>query len=128
MVTVVSYTTRENLDGEEYIALVLQGDLEMVQSQETGRFYATARKVTISSTFNEATAATLIGTQLPGSINKVPCDPYEWVVPETGEIIELNHRYTYVPEGKEPQVTTRKPVHVEERVNPVFSENGAMVG
>ncbi|MEZ5031887.1 MAG: hypothetical protein R2787_10845 [Saprospiraceae bacterium] len=127
MVTVVSYATRENLDGEEYIALVLQGDLEMVQSQETGRFYATARKTTISSTFNEATAAGLIGTQIPGRIDKVPCEPYEWVVPETGELIELEFRYEYVPEGEKPKVPKVKPVPVPERMNPVFSGNGEMV-
>jgi hypothetical protein len=126
MVTVVSYTTRENLVGEEYIALVLQGDLEMVQSQETGRFYATARKTTISSTFDEATAAALVGTQIPGKIIKVSCEPYEWVVPESGELVTLDYRYEFVPEGTESKVF--KPSVVQpKRTNPVFSENGEMV-
>ncbi|MEZ5029863.1 MAG: hypothetical protein R2787_00540 [Saprospiraceae bacterium] len=126
MVTVVSYIMRENLDGEEYIALVLHGDLEMVQSQETGRFYATARKTTISSTFDETTAAGLIGTQIPGRIVKVPCDPYEWVVPETGEIVELNHRYEFEPEGVESKPKVPKPVP-QHRVNPILVETDEMV-
>ena len=127
MVTVVNYTTRENLDGEEYIVLVLQGDLEIIKSKESGRFYATARKTTISSTFDETTAAALIGKQLSGDIIKVSCEPYEWVVPETGEVIELEHRYEYVPEGVQSVAPKPKPVHTSERVNPVFFENGAMV-
>ena len=125
MVTVVNYTTRENLDGEEYIALVLQGDLEMVQSKETGRFYATARKTTITSTFDESVAAALIGTQIPGRITKVPCEPYEWVVPETGELIELHHRYEFEPEGVESKPKPIKPV--PQRVNPILMENPEMV-
>jgi hypothetical protein len=125
MVTVVSYTTRENLAGEEYIALVLQGDMELVLSKESGRYYATAKKTTISSTFDEATAAGLIGTKIPGRITKEPCEAYEWVVPESGEVIELQHRYEFEPEGVEPQPQPAKPV--PQREKHVFAESTEMV-
>ncbi|MBT6440312.1 MAG: hypothetical protein HOK72_11465 [Flavobacteriales bacterium] len=98
MVQVVDYKTRINKDGEEFFVLVIEGDLEMVKSHETGRFYATARRSSISSTFNEEGCKKMIGSQMPGAINKVPCDEYEYAVPESGEIITLDYRYEYQPE------------------------------
>jgi hypothetical protein len=98
MVTVVNYNFRTNKEGKEFISLELQGDIELVQSMETGRFYATARRCSITSTFNEATAKTLIGKQMSGKIQRVEAEPYEYTVPETGEVILLQHTYQYVPE------------------------------
>ncbi len=97
MVTISNYAVRNNSDGSTFISLILQGDLEMVQSTQTGRFYATARTCSISSTFDEKTAALMVGKQLPGSIIKEQCDSYEYTVPETGEQITLSHRYVYSP-------------------------------
>lgn len=99
MVTVTAAHLREG-DKGPYIALEIQGDLEMVQSQNTGRFYATARRCFISSTFNEQTAERMIGKEIPGQIVRVECDPYDYTVPETGEIIQLSYRYDYVPDMK----------------------------
>ena len=98
-VHIVDYKQRENSNGEAFFALILQGDITMVQSQETGRFYATAKRTSITSTFDEATCQRLIGKEIPGSIQKVECDSYEYTLPETGEIVTLKHRYEYVPEG-----------------------------
>ena len=98
-VHIVEYKQRENSNGDEFFALILEGDIEMVQSQETGRHYATARRASVTSTFNEETCKRLIGKSMPGSIQKVECDSYEYTLPETGEIISLKHRYEYVPEG-----------------------------
>jgi len=98
-VHIVEYKQRENSNGEPFFALILEGDIEMVQSQETGRHYATARRASVTSTFNEETCKRLIGKSMPGSIQKVECDSYEYTLPETGEIISLKHRYEYVPEG-----------------------------
>ena len=41
MVTVMDVVQRTNKEGEPFVALILQGDLEIVQSKE-GNFYATA--------------------------------------------------------------------------------------
>ena len=99
-VHIIDYKERLNAEGEPFFALILEGDVEMVQSQETGRYYATARRASVTSTFTEETCKRLIGKNLPGQIEKVDCDPYEYTLPESGEIITLNHRYEYVsPDG-----------------------------
>jgi hypothetical protein len=101
MITIIGYALRQSKEGKSFVALHLQGDMEMVQSQETGKFYATAKKCFITSTFDEPTAQTLIGQKMPGSIERVQCNPYEYTVPETGESIMLAHSYQYVPENKQ---------------------------
>lgn len=97
MVTISNYKSATNAEGEEFFLLQLMGGLESVQSKETGRFYLTAKKATISSTFDEKTCQSLIGTQMPGTIQKVEVEPYSYVIEETGEEVQLNHRYEYNP-------------------------------
>lgn len=100
MVTIVDTQKRTNsASGETYNVLILQGDIELVQSAETGRFYATARKTSISATFDEATCKSMIGRTLPGSIVKQSCEPYQYTIQQTGEVISLSHRYGYSPSG-----------------------------
>ena len=98
MVTIVGYRLAKNKDEKQFIALELQGDIEMVQSLETGAFYATARKASVTSTFSEQTAKGLIGTKMPGIIRRVQSEPYDYTVAETGEVIKLAHKYEYQPE------------------------------
>ena len=89
-----------NAKEEEFICFILHGDIEMVQSKESGRWYATAMKTSISCTFDEQTAKSMVGKSLPGSIEKVAVDPYDYTVPDTGEVIKLSHRYEYNPENR----------------------------
>ena len=98
MVRVKSYALRTGENGD-YVSLELEGDLEMVQSSNTGRFYATTRRCSISSTFDEITARKMVGKELAGEIVRVQCGQYDYTNPETGEIIQLAHRYDYRPEG-----------------------------
>ena len=98
MVTVINYHLRKSKDGRDFVTLTLQGDLELVQSMETGKFYATARNCSITSTFDEKIAETLIGTKMPGFIRRVESDPYDFTILETGEVIKLAHSYEYSPE------------------------------
>lgn len=100
MVTVVDFKKRENSSGEEFFALVIQGGIEMIQSQESGRFYATARTTSIPSTFNEVTCTAMIGQQIGGTIRKVKTDPYEYSPPNSDEVLTLTHTYQYVPENE----------------------------
>ena len=100
MVTVKNVHLREGQRGT-FVSLELQGDVELVQSMNTGRFYATLRRCFISSTFDEETAKGLIGTKFPGKIARVEADPYDFTVPETGEVIQLAHRWDYIPHGEE---------------------------
>lgn len=110
MVKITGYAVRINKENEEFIALLLQGDLVLVQSQETGRFYATAKSCSITSTFTEEQAKELVGREIPGRIEKVATEPYEYTIEETGEVITLSHRYEYLPEG---EPTPLRVVHKE---------------
>ena len=100
MVRIIDFAERTNSAGEKFYSLILQGGVEMVMSQETGRYYATAKRASITSTFDEDTCKSLIGSELPGSVQKVKCDEYEFVQPETGEVMTLNHRWQYSKEGE----------------------------
>lgn len=99
MVQITNYSVRERKDGTTFIALELTGDVELVQSSNTGKFYATVRRTSIPSTFDEKVAKTLIGSQLPGNIVRVTVDPYEYVNKRTGEVLQLQHSYSFQPEG-----------------------------
>jgi hypothetical protein len=101
MVTVKGFHVRQGDNGQEYLSLELEGDVAFVQSQNTGRFYATTKRSFMYAAMDEATAKALVGSKMPGSIDRVPCDPYEYTVPETGEVITLAYSYQYVPEGVE---------------------------
>ena len=98
MVRIVDYKERESEDGKVFFALELQGGIELVKSQSTNSFYATARKTSVTSTFNEATCKALIGTELPGRIEKQECESFDYTIADTGEVIELSHRYQYIPD------------------------------
>lgn len=124
MVTIVNYKERLKDDGTSFFVLELQGGIEMTQSKSTGMFYATAKKAIISSTFDEATCKGLIGTQISGSIEKQECEPYEYVIQETGEEITLSHRWVYVPKGTD---TTFSIAKDEFKTNSdIFSKNGSL--
>ena len=95
MVTIVAYEKRENSEGEEFNVLILQGDVETVRSQQTGKPYLTARKASIPCTFGDEMAKSLIGTKLQGKIEKLQCEEYDYEIPSTGEVIKLSHTYQY---------------------------------
>src|SRR5690606_36855546 len=95
MVTVKDYKKRESKDGNEFFVLVLQGGVFPVKSQRTGKMYFTAKTCSAPSTFDEETCKQLVGSQFPGQIVRIETESYEYTVPETGEIIELSHRWEY---------------------------------
>jgi len=97
MVTIMAAHLRESEKGP-FVSLELQGGPEMVQSQNTGRFYLTAKRCFISTTFAKEQAKAMVGTKFKGSINRVECPEYLFALPETGEVIQLNHRWDYSPE------------------------------
>lgn len=101
MLSIVDYKKRESENGDSFIALIVEGGVEMVQSKTTGKFYATSRKASVPSTFTECAAESLLHTQIAGSIKKVDCEPYEYTIQETNEIIQLSYRYEYVPEDED---------------------------
>ena len=69
MVIVSDYMERVNASsGQTFVLLELSGGLELVQSQNTGKFYATSRKCRIPSTFNADVAKLMVGQQIDGLI------------------------------------------------------------
>lgn len=121
MVTIIDYKKRVSKEGEEFNALIVQGGLEMVKSQETGRFYATAKKCSITSTFTDEVCQDMIGTKIPGKVKKVYCEPYNFNIPDSDEIIELNYRWEYQPE--EDESTSTNGVTAEELMNQISSNH-----
>lgn len=97
MAKISGFAERQSADGKKFYALLLTGGLEMVMSEETGRYYATSKETSLPSTFDEPTCKSLVGTKLPGRITRIQCDPFEYTVRETGEILTLNHRWAYNP-------------------------------
>ena len=124
MVTIINYKERTTEDGKSFFVLEVQGGIEMAQSKTTGKFYATARKAFVPSTFDELTCKALIGTQMAGTIIKESCEAYEYIDQATGEMVVLTHRYEY-SQNETPMVNNQKPVF--ENFTPsvdVFSKNG----
>ncbi len=107
MVTITNCFTRQGKDGKPFVVLELTGDVEMIQSASTGRFYATAKRCNVPSSFSEETARMLIGKQMPGRIDRVQADPYQYTIKETGEVITLAHTYAYTPEEKQHNIFER---------------------
>lgn len=97
MVKIIKTKISQNSEGKSFVSLKLQGDPEFVQSQQTGRMYLTAKTCYVTSTFDEAVANALIGKELPGTVERVPSEPYEYKIDSTGEVIVLSHRYEYRP-------------------------------
>lgn len=127
MVRIINYKERQKEDGTSFFVLELQGGIEMVLSKTTGKFYATAKKAFIPSTFDEQTCSALVGTEMQGNIIKEQCEPFTYVVKETGEEITLTHRWVYTTE--ESVVSKQKPVMQEQNVianAEIFSSNGIL--
>ncbi|HDZ04672.1 hypothetical protein LCGC14_0354340 [marine sediment metagenome] len=101
MVTIKNYKTITKDDGEKFYALIVQGGVEPVKSNRTGRVYFTTRTATVPTTFDEQTCKEIIGNQFNGEIQKIECEAYDYTVESSGEIIELNHRWEYVDEDLE---------------------------
>ena len=114
MVRIIDYKTRMSAEGEPFIALILQSGITLVKSKETGMYYATAKKTSITSTFDEETAKSLIGTELEGSIEKVDCEPYEFVDRDSGEVMVLAHRWVYLKPGDTVEQAVIAEQHQEE--------------
>ena len=123
MVRIIGYKQREKEDGNPFFILELQGGVEMLMSKETGQYYATAKKAYVTSTFDEPTCKALIGTEMPGQIIKEECEPFDYVIKETGEEITLSHRWVFVPESKE---ETKQDEAIDQLMadTSVFSQNG----
>lgn len=128
MVRIVNYQKRTTEEGKDFFVLEIQSGISMVKSKETGKFYATANKASISSTFDELTCQALIGTELPGKVEKINCEPYNYTIKDTGEVITLTHRFEYVDETENQEKAITQKVEksnttVDEFVSSMNAEN-----
>ena len=114
MVRIIDYKVRENRDGDVFIALIVQGGIQLVKSKESGMYYATSKKASLPSTFDEETCKSLIGQELDGTVEKVDCEPYEITNEETGEVLQLSYRWVYVKEGETVEQSVKQEVPQEE--------------
>lgn len=99
MVTISAFHEVERKDGTKFISLELTGSAELIQSQNTGKWYATVRKCRIPSTFDASVAQSMLGQRLSGEIVRTICDPYDFTNPRTGEVMRLQHSYAYSQDG-----------------------------
>lgn len=97
MVTIIGVKESQKENGEVFYKLKLQGGVEVVQSKASGKMYLTARTCYISTTFDGETCSKLIGSQLAGTVEKVQTEPYDYTVPDTGEVISLDYSWEYSP-------------------------------
>ena len=118
MVKIIDYRQHENAAGETFFSLILQGEINLVESQKTGMYYATSQNASITSTFDENTCKGLVGKEIPGTVAKVACEPCEYAIPETGEIKTLQHRWIYLPEA-----VTEEQVVFEEKVEQPITQS-----
>jgi len=116
MVTVTDFKECVSGEGKAFNALVINGDITFVRSSKTNNFYATNFKALLGTTFTKEVCKGLIGKNLPGEIQRVECEPYEFTVEETGETIMVGHKYRYNPEPvrntMEAAVFSQEPVSV----------------
>jgi hypothetical protein len=119
MVTITDYQTKKNQRGEQFVVLNLISDVVMEQSTNTGNWFANTYKANIVASFDEETAKLMIGKQLPGSIIKKECEPYEYVIKSTGKKKILTHTFEYVENGKNVYNDSR-PLFDEFDGNPIF--------
>jgi len=106
MVIITKLEKRKNVKGEEFNVLTLQGNVEVVISKATGRPYLTARKTSIPVSFDETLAEKMIGSELPGTIERIETEEYEFTIPGTKQKLKLSHRWQY----------NQEPANVEEVV------------
>ena len=96
MVTIKQVLQRKTSEGKPFLVLELEGGLEILTSESTGKPYATVKRCTIPCTMDESSAKALIGSSLPGRIEKVKCDPYSYQPPNSIEVVTLDYTYAYV--------------------------------
>ncbi|MBC2840110.1 hypothetical protein [Robiginitalea sp. SC105] len=96
MVTIKGFKTVQKDDGETFNVLLVQGKTEAVKSQLTGKIYVTARVARVPTTLDAEACEKLIGVELEGSVERIPCEPYDYTSEQTGEMLRLSHRWEYV--------------------------------
>jgi hypothetical protein len=96
MVQIIGFEKKLSKNKESYAVLILQGEPEVLISKTSGRPYISARKTTIPCALEENQAQALLGKELPGSIERVSCTPFE-VKLATGKRVKISTAYQFLP-------------------------------
>jgi hypothetical protein len=98
MVKIIDAQTRVNAKSKaEYNVIVLMGDAQVMSSKSSGKFYLTTKRVVLPTTLDKNQAKELIGTTLPGVIEKVDCPEYEIKMPNSNKKVKITHTFQYSP-------------------------------
>lgn len=98
MVKIIDAQTRVNSKTKaEYNVIVLLGDVQVLNSKSSGKFYLTAKRVVLPTTLDQVQAKELVGTTLPGVIEKVDCPEYEIKMPNSNKKVKITHTFQYSP-------------------------------
>lgn len=95
MVKIVDLKEFKKANGDIFVSLIVEGQLESVVSKSTGKIYLTKKRALVATTLDKETAAELIGTELSGKVIRVETEPYEYEL-DNKKTITLNHRWEYI--------------------------------
>jgi hypothetical protein len=105
MVQIIGFEKKQNKSNESYAVLIVQGEPEIMISKSSGRPYISARKTTIPCSLEENQAQALIGKELPGSIERVSCAPFQLTL-ATGKKVKISSAYQFIA----PEMDSKKQV------------------
>lgn len=94
-VEVVSIEEKTGTNGETFRVVMVVAP-PSVYTNEEGKSFLASPKVGIPSNLPFKDLKDLIGTKIPGKIERIKCEPYLWINPNTNEKITLNYQYKYV--------------------------------
>ena len=117
MVTIANATERtRKSDGSIFVSLDLIGE-PTVTISSNGIPSLTAPRASLPSNLSLAVCKSLIGKQLPGSIQKIECEPYQYTNKDTEEVMTCTHKFQYSPEETSAVMTANPPMQLQS-VNP----------
>ena len=95
MVQIIGFEKKLSKNKQSFSVLILAGEPEVMISKTSGRPYVSARKTTIPCALEDNQAQALIGKELPGSIERVSCTPFE-VKLATGKKVKISSVFQYL--------------------------------
>ena len=99
MVTIVEVAERTAANGNTFCSVMVAGDASVYTNAE-GKASLVALKASIPSNLPKDVLEGMIGSKLPGKVERVDTEPYQWTNPNTGEELTLSHTYRYVPDAE----------------------------
>ena len=94
---IIAFEKKENARTKQnYSVLVLQSEPEVMISKSSGRPYISVRRTSIPCALEENQAQALIGKELPGSIERVSCTPFE-VKLANGKKVKIATAFQFLP-------------------------------